>query len=117
MKSVQPERKTQIVNFDKNLRDLILSAPDLATRRNLNRALLHYRKQYFVPFDKKKTEVLDLIKLGASTFVELQAETGYATKTLHKILRALLDEQSIRLEKIKPQGALGGRPKLSYFCL
>jgi uncharacterized membrane protein len=116
MSVVETERKTQIRAFDRNLRNLIALSPDDMVRQDLNRALSLYRKRYCLPFDKKKVEIFNLIKSGAATFMELRSESGFPKKIVHKILAALIEENLIRVEKIKPVGAFGGRPKFLYFA-
>lgn len=117
MISDQTERKAQIVNFDKSLRGLIADAPDAATKRELNRALMFYRKQYFVPFEQKKVEILKLIKNGAATFTDLVMESGYNKRFVAKILKVLREENAIRREKVKSSGSVGGRPRICYFAV
>jgi CRP-like cAMP-binding protein len=108
------ERKRQLSEFDARLRDLARLAPDPTTKSDLNRALHYYRQRYCVPFEQKKVEIKRQIADGAATHRDLQIETGYAKKSLNRILDELLADGEIRSAKLRRTSG-AGRPQICYF--
>lgn len=107
------QKRTQIVEFAKNLQSLALTAPDGYSKKDLNRCIHFLRQRYAVPSEKKREVIIHLLADGLTSFDELREETGYTRHQISRELSELKNQEKVREMKLSITGK--GRPAIRYF--
>ena len=110
------QRRKEISDFAKKLRELANAAPDGYARRDLNRMIYSIRRRYILTPEQKQNIILKLIESGLTSYKELLDASKFTDRQLSKNLNQLISDKKIRLEKIKRNSG-AGRPQPAYFLI
>lgn len=107
------EKRRAGLEFSSRVAALASAAPDISTRRMLNKVVHSIRKRYGYSDTEKEFEILKCIQLGAATIGELIDETGFHKDEVYAITKRLEAMSKIRFERLRI--ARTGRPAIMIF--
>lgn len=109
------EKRRAGLEFSSRVAALASAAPDISTRRMLNKVVHSIRKRYGYSDTEKEFEILKCIRNGAATIRDLMEETGFPRQEVEHYRRRLTDQGMVRNEKISLSRT--GRPSYLIFAI
>jgi hypothetical protein len=107
------EKRRAGLEFSSRVAALASAAPDISTKRMLNKVVHSIRKRYGYSDTEKESEILKCIRNGAATIRDLMEETGFPSPEVSTITRRLADQNRIRFERLSITRK--GRPAILIF--
>lgn len=109
MAELTPRQRRRALDFGNCLAALVAAAPDPISKSAVRRAVKMIYKHHGLNTEQKRDVIAKCLKLGASTYNELFAESGIHKAQVVAIIKAMHEDGVVELRTI-PSGERGGRP-------